>query len=358
MRVLHAADLHLDSPFRGLSAGKARQRRQESRDLLRRLADLANDRRAELVLLSGDLFDGAQVYRDTLEHLTEALASIRCPVCIAPGNHDPHCAGSPYRTLRWPENVHIFAPGPIQAVEVGDCTVYGAAFAAAEQPESPLAGFTAPDDARLRIGCLHADTNLGPYGPLRREEIAGSGLDYLALGHIHQCSGLLRQGDTWYAYPGCPEGRGFDETGEKGVLFGTVARTGTELVLLPLCRRHYKILEADVTGRTPREALDAVLTAEHSEDILRVLLTGETGEVLPDLRALADAFGHRCFHLDLRDRTRPGEDLWSRAGEDSLRGLFLRELRRRYDSAATEEERQSAAAAARLGLAAMDHRDL
>ena len=358
MRVLHAADLHLDSPFRGLSAEKARRRRQESRELLRRLAGLARERQAELVLLSGDLFDGAQVYRDTLEELAEALASLPCPVFIAPGNHDPYCSGSPYQTLRWPENVHIFTPGPMQAVEVGACTVYGAAFAGPEQPESPLAGFTAPGDGRLHIGCLHGDTGLGPYGPIRREEIARSGLHYLALGHIHQCSGLLRQGDVCYAYPGCPEGRGFDETGEKGVLFGTVERQETALALVPLCRRRYEIVEADVTGRTPREALDAALTDGYREDILRVLLTGEAGEVPPDLDALAAAFGHRCFHLTLRDHTRPGEALWSRAGEDSLRGLFLRELLRRYEAAAGEEERQSAAAAARLGLAAMDGRDL
>ena len=96
MRVLHAADLHLDSPFRGLGAGKGRQRRQESRELLDRLADLANSRRAELVLLSGDLFDGAEVYRETLEQLRAALGRIRCPVFIAPGNHDPYTSQSPY----------------------------------------------------------------------------------------------------------------------------------------------------------------------------------------------------------------------------------------------------------------------
>jgi len=357
VRVLHAADLHLDSPFRGLSAEKGRQRRQESRELLDRLAGLANDRQAEVVLLSGDLFDGGQVYRETLERLGEALGRIRCPVFIAPGNHDPYTGGSPYCKDFWPANVHIFHAARIESVELEGCTVYGAAFTAPEQPEGLLAGFRGPGNGGLSLMCLHGDTGGGVYNPIAGEDIAGSGLDYLALGHIHQCSGLLRRGGTFYAYPGCPEGRGFDETGEKGVLFGTVERGQARMDFIPLCRRRYGIVEADCTGRTLREAAEAALEDCRAEDILRLVLTGER-DTAADLTALQSAFAHRCFQLTVQDRTCLSRDLWQRCGEDSLRGLFLQELRRQYDQADSEAEREQITAAVRIGLAALDRRDL
>lgn len=106
VKLLHAADLHLDSAFSALPPEKAAQRRAEQRLVLERLTALSEGCAA--VLLAGDLFDSARVYRDTLEALRTALAACRCPVFIAPGNHDALLPGSPYLENGWPENVHIF----------------------------------------------------------------------------------------------------------------------------------------------------------------------------------------------------------------------------------------------------------
>ena len=358
MRILHAADFHLDSPFRGLSAEKARERRRESRDLLDRLANLANARAVDAVLLSGDLFDSGRVYRETLERMAQSLGGIRCQVLIAPGNHDPYHSRSPYCQVDWPANVHLFTESRISGVEFPFGIVYGAAFTAEEQAESLLAGFTAPPSDKPQVLCLHADLNPGPYNPITKEQIAASGLTYLALGHIHQYSGLQRQGETFYAYPGCPEGRGFDELGEKGALMVEVLPGKAEAEFVPLCRRRYEILEADVTDADPRERLEAAVAPFSTADILRVVLTGETGEAGVDLAALETAFAHRFYSLELRDRTRVGEDIWKRAEEDSLRGLFLQELRRQYEAAGDDSTRERIVRAVRFGLAAMDGRDL
>ncbi len=109
LNIIHGADFHLDSPFPGLSPQRAAQRRGEQRELLSRLAQLARETRAHLVLLSGDLMDGDNVYRETAQALSQALGSIPCPVFLAPGNHG-NCYGpsSVYATLDWPDNVHIF----------------------------------------------------------------------------------------------------------------------------------------------------------------------------------------------------------------------------------------------------------
>ena len=112
MRILHAADLHLDSPFEGLSAGKAALRRGEQRDLLYRLANLAANEKADVVLLAGDLLDSDKAFRETAEDLVRSLSMINVPVFISPGNHDWYSSKCPYAKVRFPENVRILQPVP------------------------------------------------------------------------------------------------------------------------------------------------------------------------------------------------------------------------------------------------------
>ena len=224
-----------------------------------------------------------------------------------------------------------------------------------------MAGFTLPENGRVHIGLFHGEIDPPEprYGPIRREEIAASGLDYLALGHIHRRTEPLRFGKTLCAWPGCIEGRGFDELGEKGFYQGTIGENGgISLEFVPFAQRRYEILEVDVTGRAPRAALEAALPEDTARHLYRIVLTGETGEGGTDARGLRESLADRFYALEIRDRTRVAEDIWAREDEDSLRGLFLRELRQRRRQARSETERQTVDQAARFGLAALDHRDL
>ena len=130
-----------------------------------------------------------------------------------------------------------------------------------------------------------------------------------------------------------------------------------DLHFVPLCRHRYRIIPVDVTGREPREALAQALPETAAEDVCRFVLTGESGEQGVDLPALETAFAPKCYVLQLRDQTRPTEDIWKRAGEDTLRGLFLQDLRQRWDAATDDGERRRIAQAVRFGLAALDGRD-
>ena len=363
IRFLHGADFHLDSAFASQPAGQAAARRRESRELLFRLAEYVNGHGIDLVLLAGDLFDSASPFRETGERLAEALGQMEVPVLIAPGNHDWYGPGSPWLTVEWPENVHVFSGSRLAAVDFPqwNLTVHGAAFTGPEQAAGLLAGFTAPADGRVHIGLLHGELDPAEarYNPIRREEIAASGLAYLALGHIHKRAEPRTFGKTLCAWPGCPEGRGFDELGEKGFYAGTVDDGGRiSLSFVPFARHRYELLEVEVTGRDPRAAVEAALPPETAQDLYRILLAGETGEGGVDTAALEAALADRFYALELRDHTRMAEDVWRRAGEDSLRGLFLRELRRRWEAADDEAAREAVTRAARFGLAALDHRDL
>lgn len=361
LSFLHAADFHLDAPFSALSPDRAAARREELRALPSRLCDLARERAVQLLLLSGDLFDHAQVYRDTLEAFSRALGSIPAKVFIAPGNHDFYSLRSPWTAVSWPANVHIFTSPAIEAVELPQlgCVVYGAAFTSPFRDDSPLSQFQAPDDGRAHIMVLHGDVDASSrYAPIPSAQIARSGLTYLALGHVHTCSGPQRAGETLWAYPGCPEGRGFDETGEKGVLCGSVSSRSVSLSFCPLCSRRYEILRVNLSeGLSPEAALAAALPKGAQRDIYRILLTGESGPEGLDLDALAALAAPSFYALSLRDHTRVRRALWSRAEEDTLTGLFLRSLRDRLSAAQNDEERSQIETAVRFGLAALENRE-
>ena len=356
VKFLHAADFHLDSAFAGLSPERARLRRQESREMPGRLVDWANDHGAELLLLSGDLFDGAEVYPETVEALVGALGRFRGEVVIAPGNHDPYDSRSPYATALWPENVHIFKSEALERLDFPQygCSVWGAAFTSERSGvlELPFR-FAASEDVALMV--IHGDVAAAqsPYRPLFLPEMAQSGLDYVALGHIHQYSGVRRAEGVSYAYPGCPEGRGFDELDEKGFLFGTVDKNEVNLEFVPFARRRYRKIRVDGAEDAPAACREALQGCE--DDIVRLMLVGE-GCV--DAGALEKELSGLAWQLEVRSEMREAEDLWARCGEDSLRGAFLEKLRGQFDAAETEEERAMLIQAVRFGIAAMEGRDI
>ncbi|MBQ2830213.1 MAG: DNA repair exonuclease [Oscillospiraceae bacterium] len=361
IRLLHAADFHLDSAFGALTAENAKLRRREGRDIIRKLSNYVNQNAVDIVLLAGDLFDGETVYRETLESFSAALGAMNAQVFIAPGNHDPYTSRSPYATHVWPDNVHIFSANKIEGVALPElgCVVYGAAFTSAEQSESLLHGFRAPDDGRTHLMVLHADLDAvsAQYDRITREEVRESGLSYLALGHVHRASGIERIGSTAAAYCGCSEGRGFDELGEKGFLCGTVEHGNVQMEFVPFALRRYEVCTVAIDGGSAEEAVRAAVGRVATDDIYRIILTGETQEEI-SLSKLHAALAGDFFHLELRDQTRMSRDVWARRDEDSLRGLFLRDLRAQYDAAADETQRRRIEQAVRFGLAALDGREL
>ena len=333
MKLLHAADFHLDSPLSGLSREQRALRRGELRDIPARLARLAREEAVDLVLLPGDLLDGERVYPETVRALADALRLMAVPVLIAPGNHDYYHDKSPYATAAWPDNVHIFTRAELQPFELPglNCVVHGCAFTAPHREDDPLSGFTAPDDGRLHLLCLHGEVGTaGSYAPIGPKSLEHSGAAYAALGHIHAAhSG--EAGKTLWAYPGCPEGRGFDELGPKGsliVTFGGSAQLGAAspdgpafapaglgvqsvaAKFVPVCRRQYRVETVNVDSFT------SALPQGESPNLVRLLLSGES-RFAPDLAVLAAQAAPHFFHVELQDLTTLPQDLWARADEDS-----------------------------------------
>ena len=349
IKFLHTADLHLDSPFAALRPEQAALRRQEQRALVGKLCTLCRDNACDLLLLSGDLFDGGSVYLDTLDVLRDELCECGAQVFIAPGNHDFLSPASPYLTQAWPENVHIFTSARIESIVLRDlgCVIWGAAFTSPAMP-GLLTGFRVPEAYQnyVNLMVLHGDAAQAdsPYSPISKAEIEQSGLTYLALGHTHARSELLRAGDTCYAWPGCPMGRGFDETGEKGVFLGGIDNGSADVRFVPLDVRRYELMEVTAGDDPLAQILDAI-PEQTENDIYRITLTGESESI--DLAALQSALENRFYALQLRDATVPPLELWTRCGETTLEGMSLHTLRRALEHCETARQRRCVELAAR-----------
>ncbi len=318
MKILHTADWHLDAAFVGHSEENKAFLRRELRKIPEKIAKLCMAEGCDLLLIAGDLFDGPYS-RESMTAVRSALERVQIPVVITPGNHDFCGSDSPYEKEEWPGNVHIFKNPKIESITLPelDCRIYGAGYQSMDCP-GLLKDFAPAGEERWHIGVLHGEVSASSaYCPMTREQIKQSGLDYLALGHIHK-GGSLRAGEVLCAWPGCPMGRGFDELGDKGVILAECTDSvHASFVPLDTVRFYDETVEA---GDDPAEAVAGLLPAMESGDFYRVTLTGYCGHV--DLPAIRARFP-QIPNLTLRDETLPELDLWGTAGEDTLEGAYF-----------------------------------
>ena len=351
LKLLHSADWHLGTPFRSLPEAQRERLHRLQLELPERIAALCRREQCGLVLLAGDLFDSPAPPRECIDAVRRALEQCAVPVCISPGNHDYCTPSSPWLTETWPENVHIFtgAPDYIDLPEL-DCRVYGAGYQSMDCP-ALLEGFHAEGDARRCVGVFHGDplSLSSPCCPVTAAQVRESGLDYLALGHIH-AHGSFRVGDALCAWPGCPMGRGWDETGEKGVCIVTVEDSASlRAVALDTIRFHE--LKADISSGA-EAALETILPPAGSRDFFRVTLTG-SGEA--DIAKLTRRFS-AIPNLTLRDETLPPLDIWGDTDADTLEGVYFRLLREAME--ADPDSREEIQLAAEISRKLLEGREV
>lgn len=360
IRVLHCADLHLDTPFSLQSAREGERRRTELRSDLSSLMLLVRQAKVKVCLMSGDLFDGETATKETREMFAGEFAG--CPDCrffIAPGNHDPLSAHSVYRTMRFPENVHIFGREK-ECVKLDDLgvDVYGFGFDGTNGGQNPLTGYPEKDPSRINLLCVHGELDGAKdsqNAPFTLHDIGESGFDYVALGHYHNGTGLQCENGVFWAYSGCIEGRGFDETGEKGVLVGDIGKGNADLRFVRIGKRRYEIAECDVSGLSRTEALEKLraLARPYGEmTALRILLTGETEEgflFLPEEIGSAPEYPYAITPVD---QTKQKPDLTELERNSTLRGVFYRLMKEKIARGEADEQ------AMKYGLLALDDRNI
>ncbi len=272
MRFIHCADLHLDSPLRGLEfydGAPVQEMRQATRRAFGKVVDLALERSVDFVLIAGDVFDGdwpdfntGLFFAAQLRRLSEA--GIR--TFLVHGNHD--AVSKLTRSVPWPRLVHSFpsrAPGTEVIAPLG-VAIHGQSFATEAVYSDLAAGYPPPCPGLLNIGLLHTALSgregHQPYAPTTADRLRDKGYDYWALGHVHHRE-IVRE-SPWIVFPGNTQGRHARETGAKGCMLvetgAGAAIASVEFIATDVARWQHLVI--DIAALTSTDELFAAVQAQ------------------------------------------------------------------------------------------------
>lgn len=366
-RFLHAADIHLDSPLKGLAgqAGNTADRvRTATRQALEELTGLAIEEQVNFLIIAGDLYDGDwRDYKTGLFFVGQLgrLNEAGIPVYLLHGNHDAESQIT--KRLELPDNVQVFGASKPETYDIGDLNValHGRSFRQRDVTDNLVLDYPIPVSGAFNIGVLH--TGLGGmaghanYAPCSLGDLVNKGYDYWALGHIHQASVLHEK--PYVVFPGNLQGRHVRETGAKGaslvivednevVELQSVPCDVVRWVMLPVSLKDADNI-ADVIERV-RDALESAVANEAQGRLLacRILLEGRTevhaqlvaseDQVLAEARAGALGLGDEVAWVEkVVIATQPTVDPQSLAQREDAIG----ELQRMLQDATSDEELRS-----------------
>lgn len=363
MRIVHFADLHLDSPFAwcGASGEAARRRRQALREVLLEIVNLTREVDADALFCGGDLYEHDQVMPDTAEFLRQTFASLDpVPVYVAPGNHDWYGPQSVYATEDWSDNVHIFKEARLLPVELEpNVTLWGAAHCVPANTGNFLEQFRA-EGPGVHIALFHGaerswlseqEGGKQPHAPFDAADIERAEIHHAFLGHYHRPRDAAR-----HTYPGNPDPLQFGEDGERGPVVITVDPDGSinrKRHPVSLTRAHD--LTLDITGYATQQEIRSALTdrAQGLSGVVRLTLRGEIAPTLnlPE-SALRDVMNEFFDAVQIRAADlHSGYDVELIRQEPTVRGQFVNDVIN--EGLAPEDERRILM----TGLRAFDGRD-
>ena len=343
IRILHTADMHIGSAFSGLSYDKSQLRYKEAIHTSIKIIEEA--RNYDLLLLAGDIFDITDIPTSVIDTFLLAVENLgEIPVFYSCGNHDYY--NSPvikYCLEHAPSNLNIFPPDKISCITLEDknLKVYGASFSCGHYDASLFDTMDKCDDKYINILCMHSDISNGLYNYLDVTKLSDTGLHYAALGHIHSFSGIKKSGKCIYAYPGIPEGRGFDECGPKGFIAGTVSKDEYSLNFYPVSKRQYIDEKLDISDfKNEYELIDVLNELSLGiNNICRFTFVGENN------LSSFDGFNFiinqlSAFHITYIDKTKSSAVPSQYISHSGLKGLCAREADRLISAAKDDAEKE------------------
>lgn len=371
IKILHCADLHFDSPFRDSDPSYREKRKEDLRETFGAIIDKAVKEEVDIILMAGDLFDNATVMKTTVDYVIRKLKEISdIRVFISPGNHDPYHGKSFYKIIPWPNNVHVFQDKLEKIhIESLNTVVYGIGFGDSYEKQGLIESMESKidiDDSKINIMVAHGDvtSSSSEYNPITLEHIGKSKMDYIALGHKHDFSGILRENDTFYAYSGNPEGRGFDECGDKGIILGTVYKNYVELNFEPIAKRKYIICSIDISGCRDYEEVKTLIlkssdNVSRERNLFKIILCGEVPEnFIINKELLKEKIKDDFFYVKLEDNTTISIDYEEIAGEFSLRGLYAKKILKSIEEETEPLEKELLYKALKLGIESLTAKEV
>ncbi|MGL6154087.1 MAG: metallophosphoesterase family protein [Cetobacterium sp.] len=369
VKILHCGDMHFDTPFKELNSKLSSVSKEELLEVLSRIINICKDSSVDMLLMAGDIFDNLTVNKKTLSFIREQLERIGdTKVFISPGNHDPYNTNSFYKMIDWPSNVYVFK-GDMESVYVEDLNtvVWGAGFDKPHISKSLLKDIRV-ESKYINIMVLHGEISQSiggnVYNPITLSDIGECGIDYLALGHRHTYTGILRERNTSYAYSGCPQGRGFDETGDKGVIVGDVYKGTVDLEFIRTSNRNYYVKEVDISKAFSNEEIKSMIISNISEEdrlknFYKIVLIGSIESHLNiNEEVIYQKLKDEFYFVKIIDKTEIKIDFDEISKDYSLKGIFAAKLLKEISETEEEETLEVIKMALKLGVQCLSEEEV
>ncbi len=325
MKIIHTSDIHIDSPLTSrLPADKVRQRRRELLSNFARLVSQARVEGAGAIIIAGDLFDGKRVSKKALDTAIGIIEEARdITFFYLEGNHEEDAVSSSGKAL--PENLKIFGK-EWTYFSLDGVTVAGRS----EICEGMFDSLSLTRDTK-NIVVLHGELRDATASPeiIGIRDAADRGIDYMALGHYHSYSRAAIDERGVAVYSGTPEGRGFDEAGDKGFVVVNINERNIESGFKSFAKRRLNIVQVDISGATRFsdvcQRARRFLSSISGEDLVRVELLGKyPPDLWKDIDALQREFEDRFYYFEVKDSSRIAINPEDYKYDKSLKGEFIR----------------------------------
>ena len=277
-------------------------------------------------------------------------------IFIAAGNHDPKIKNSYYNKFNWNENVKIFN-SVIEKIETDDCNIYGYSFDDFYCEGCDIENIEIEKNGKYNILVIHGNLDGAkeddkPYNPISRSLLEEKGFDYVALGHIHKLDYNTYENQK-IVYPGSTISLGFDELGTHGMIVGEL-NNGLKLKFVPLDDEEFVKRKLSVDNMYSKEELIESINEMNinSNEYVEIILTGRRNFEINIYELQKFLQNNRI--IKVKDETKISLDLEKIANENTLRGLFVKEMMERLEKETNSEERDILERAIEIGLNALE----
>lgn len=365
VKILHCADVHLGALENALGTF-SESRQAEALITFEKIIMLAKENSVNIMLIAGDLFNSNNIDKVFIDRVFECFSSIpETKIVYAAGNHDPLNADSPFKKYTAPKNVYVLDTKDdcIEFTDLNTC-VYGKSFKEVYMQGEPYFSIK-PNPEFINLMCIHGDlrSDLGSdYNSITNDFIKSSGMNYIALGHVHKRTDIIKANNTYLAYCGCPEGQGFDELGEKGVYLGEISKNECKLQFMPTAKRMHLLENIDVSSfATSNDISNHIIefikqkhTENFSENLYKIVLTGQLDEgVNISTPEIASRLNETLYFAKVRDKTEVKVDFDALSQEQTLKGVFVKNVLSKIN-VADQAQKQMLKAALNIGLKAFN----
>ena len=360
MKIVHIADMHFDSPLTNLTdkGNLGEQRRLEQRKVFKKIIEYIKENNIKYFFISGDLYEHKYIKQSTIDYINKLFEEIpETNIYIAPGNHDPYTKNSYYNKYNWSKNVKIFGP-KVEKIETQDANIYGYGFDDFYCSDSGVENIEIEQTEKPNILIIHGNIDGSTiedmqYNSMSKKMLQEKGFDYVALGHIHKKDYNTEENQK-IVYPGSTISLGFDELGEHGMIVGDVEKNKLEIQFVKLDYKQFTKRELNVDNIYSKEELIEKINELKIEEnnYIEIILIGNRNFEINKYDLIRYILNNNI--IKIKDNTKIAYDLEKLENENTLKGLFIKEMNKKIKNAETEEEKEIIEKSIEIGLASLE----